>query len=189
MIMIDHFLLGALFSLGIVYDSKHPFMHVISFVSLIYYCLAKFDLKRKEVVSYLLDIHKVLIIVGIVGLESFLAFYFLPFLRCEMLSRIGGIVMIFGIVFAIITLYYTHTKEGPVIMTGPYKYMRVPFYFGIILFILGSCLYMGTYCTLIYFYCHHKKEFMLLNKKEETKIANEDQRYTKYMSTVNLFGI
>jgi protein-S-isoprenylcysteine O-methyltransferase Ste14 len=185
----NYFVLGALFTLGISNDRKYPIMQVLSFISLFYYTHSKFGINsRIGLISNIIDIHGVCVTFIIMAIENHIVSKIIPFIRINFIMKLGALIMIFGYFFSISAICFLFTSRSTFVVNGPYKFMRMPYYAGLILFILGSSMYMGAFFTLGYVYYSYKSELKYIIEKEELMIIKEDEKYRKYMNSVKIFG-
>lgn len=183
--MLDDFILGFLFTY-LLY-SKTYYLHVLSFVILIYHTFRFFAHKQKiRSPSIKMEIPNLLMFCFILLSENALV-EITKIQRFRVFMRLGGIIMLGGYLFFIYAAIYYITSGRKFVFDGPYRYMRHPVYTGILISTLGCVIYLGTYGTGLYLYYVLKDKILKAIWDEECEMECVDEKYRKYKEMVKMF--
>lgn len=176
-----HFILGTLFAYSL-YQNTPPF-HIVSISAIYYFIFTKINDKFYRKVDFTLDLHKLTICTVIYLIESKI----FRFLHFKIIMRLGVFLLVLGFFFSLYSNYYLLSKKKVFVFTGPFSFMRHPFYFGCMVMILGGVIYLNCYFMLTFFVICYKSIFIDHIKSEEEEMVKVDGNYRKYMNSVKMF--
>lgn len=169
------FFLGSLFAYSASFDKTKPYMHIVALL-----CLFVFTNKKFAKESFIqIENHEKLVVMFLFSLEHKI----MTALSFRLLIKIGGILCAIGYIISTYSLYTKTSKTN----TGIYKYARQPYFGGIVLFAVGTCMYLHTYMSLIYCMFMYKKKLDELINSIEEEAMKKDDKYRKYKQTVNKY--
>lgn len=120
------------------------------------------------------------------GIEPYEIFYLLglftlenlvthSLLRFKIFAFLGGLISISGLILFLFTLRHIYSNKSTQTVTGPNVLVRHPLHTGLFLYIAGSCIYLGTFGTLVVFIWYLKTH---CNKfKQLDSVYNTDKNY------------
>jgi methyltransferase len=112
------------------------------------------------------------------------------------LNYLGTVIMFTGIFItglatkAVNTSWSQHIElksEHKVCTSGPYKYMRHPYYFGVTLELVGACLMASAYYAFLFLILIHTPFVLFRANLEEKVMLKNLSGYKKYKETCKLF--
>jgi protein-S-isoprenylcysteine O-methyltransferase len=151
--------------------------------------------KSKGILNEIVGLIKLFVSGLVLFIPAFLPFEFLTYKSLLSIQIIGLVIMIFGFIVCIMAREYlsknwsgrvTIQEKHELIKKGPYKKIRHPIYFGVLVMMLGSSIIIGNLIDFIWvlfsffgLYRKSKQEEKLLEKefggiygqyKKETKM-------------------
>ncbi|KAM0687993.1 hypothetical protein COBT_000754 [Conglomerata obtusa] len=158
-------------------------MHIISLVSLFLFLYAKLGKLANIQFKFELDLHESIILFFLASIE----YKILTLLKIKLFAKIGALVAITGFLLSIYILASQACSKDKKQRLSIYKFMRQPFYAGVILLIVGSGFYCSLYLTLCYALFMYKNRFLRMIQLEENIKIKEDAEYRKYCAKVKMF--
>ena len=101
------------------------------------------------------------------------------------LTLVGGALSVLGFILCLYWyVFWNQNYNGQLLTSGPYKYVRHPFYSGFLFMALGLAIALPIYQTRFLLVITLAVIIIFIPKEEEALLRKYKGRYQKYMEQV-----
>lgn len=182
-----YFVLGSLFTLGTLHPIQSNLLKVISVTSLLVYIYTSTISKGNEGKIRIFKHTDIVIFVISLVIESAAQNIVPNAIKFKIITNIGSAIIIISTVFFYYTLKYLSFKrsnEKGFVRTGPYKIMRHPIYFSIVLYWIGCCIFLYSFVSLTIFCWFISNKMPKRVREEEKHMIGVSTDYLEYRRKV-----